>query len=155
MYQKNSLTTVGVFLCPTEHLLPNRRTGLSSIGLACYTASMNTLLVGAIFSDTEWAGIILTGVLGAAILLAVLLYMVFKYAGKKKSFVKVLLAALGVVLALLAVFIAIPAIIEDKRYVDQQQRCAAEAGYKTPAENNSTSATAESQSIYRACLNRS
>ncbi len=71
-----------------------------------------------------------------------------------KYFAKTFLIILGLCAVGSLVFIVIPTVLKDNSWQQKQVTCAREAGYYSPAEDNSFSATAESQATYRLCLDK-
>jgi amino acid transporter len=63
-----------------------------------------------------------------------------------------LLIGFAIVAAIILIFFVIPTMVKDSRWDRRQQTCAKQVGYASPAEDNSSIATAESQSAYRQCL---
>jgi hypothetical protein len=74
--------------------------------------------------------------------------------GNKKtlSLGKALLVGFGLVAASILLFFVLPTMIKDNNWARRQQSCAKDAGYKSPNDDNSGYATAESQGAYRKCL---
>lgn len=73
---------------------------------------------------------------------------------ESKSLLKILLIVFTLSIIGALTLLVLPTVFRDKTWEDGQAKCAKEAGYETPADDNSQSATAESQSIYRSCLDR-
>ena len=120
-----------------------------------YTTSMLTLFAEAIINNSQWTTIVLVTIALGAILVAGVIFLGAKLTNRNTSYVKILLATLGIIAVLLLGFGVIPTVISDNNQRNKQDQCAQEAGYESPADNNTNKATAESQSIYRDCLNRS
>ncbi len=102
--------------------------------------------------------------LAVIIAISLVLYaIIFLFRNKKhnvinvKSEVKRYLLILGATIVIVGFLIisfgVIPTLIKDKSSIDKQDSCAKEVGYSSPGDDNSSNATAESQSAYRLCLN--
>lgn len=63
-----------------------------------------------------------------------------------------LLLGLTLVAVIILAFIIIPTNIKNSRWEIKQQKCAKQVGYANPGDDNSNSATAESQAAYSKCL---
>jgi amino acid permease len=70
------------------------------------------------------------------------------------AFSKSLLTGYIVIAIVALLFIVAPTVFKDRTWEKKQQVCAEETGYTNPGENNSASATSESQMAYKSCLDR-
>jgi amino acid permease len=70
------------------------------------------------------------------------------------AFSKSLLTGYIVIAIVALLFIVAPTVFKDRTWEKKQQVCAEKAGYASPGENNSASATSESQMAYKSCLDR-
>lgn len=86
-------------------------------------------------------------------LIAYLTSKIIKTGKKSKlSLRNALLSGYVFVATIILLFFVVPTMIKDNAWEKKNQTCATEAGYDSPADDNSSRATAESQSAYRLCL---
>ena len=72
--------------------------------------------------------------------------------GKKLGLSKSLLIGSVLVALIVLVFFVVPTMVRDSKWEGKQETCAKQVGYASSADDNSSIATAESQSAYRRCL---
>lgn len=114
---------------------------------------------GPIFSETEWRLMMLAAFIVSCLALATIVYVVNTLLIKRKtisskfSFKKSFLVSLSITGGIALAFIVAPTIIEDRDWDNKQAECARKAGYSSPADNESSKATARSQYVYRTCIN--
>lgn len=115
---------------------------------------------GPIFSTED---VVKAGIVGLIIIIFVvsILLDISNYAynkvsphAKQRNFSspKLKVIIIGVLLSAVVLFFAVPAKLRDYQWQKKQELCAAQVGYASPAENNSSKATAASQNAFRTCL---
>jgi len=114
---------------------------------------------GAIFTTQEVVtfGILAFTVIG--ILFGLILFYSKKLIYKKHNNIgssfgigKALVIGFGLLSVIILLFFVAPTMVKDNSWDRKQQSCAKEVGYNNPNDNNSGSATAETQTAYRNCL---
>jgi hypothetical protein len=70
---------------------------------------------------------------------------------KKISWPKSVLIGFAVVGSII-ILLLLPTFIKDRIWIHKQGTCAKQVGYSSPADDQSESATAESQAAYQKCL---
>ncbi|MBP9852883.1 MAG: hypothetical protein QG629_691 [Patescibacteria group bacterium] len=71
-----------------------------------------------------------------------------------KRFMLIFFITLGMAIFSVLLFVGLPSMLTDKKWQNKQEACAKEVGYSSPAADNSSLATSDSQRAYRACLDR-
>lgn len=118
------------------------------------------LFAGPIFSPGEVVFIYITLFVTAGIFAGMFVYLITSIMSRsgfisktyKNKLFKAMVFGFGIIAIAALALIVIPTRIEDSNRVDKSIACAKEAGYSDPAEDNSTTATHESQLIYRNCM---
>lgn len=73
-------------------------------------------------------------------------------ARNKLNIGKSLAISFGFIAAIVLLFFVAPTMVKNGNWNKKQQSCARETGYASPADDNSSLATADSQDAYRRCL---
>jgi H+/Cl- antiporter ClcA len=116
------------------------------------------IFAGPVISNSDYYSIlavifIIIGViLGAVIYSLKKLFNRNKISAKSISISKSFLIAINILVVAILVFLVIPTTVKDYLWDRKQSKCAEESGYTSPADNESSKATAASQKTYKDCL---
>lgn len=120
---------------------------------------MLNVFAGPVFPNESYYSIALVSLLVIIALLTLIIFIVWKLTSRKKTltnkkaFSKSLLLSSVFIVCAILIFFVIPTVIEDAQYKRKQSECAKKVGYSSPADDNSSIATASSQELYRECIN--